>query len=177
MEKVADSITQFLYDKFRSNETNDRNFALARLYKTHPYIMLPSDLQDITKETLSQKSDINNLQCLTLLASKGDNDAWNSRKTSKGHKVIPLLSENFVESLPIISGLVKAFGLKISDIISPDTSIQIEKQSETYNIFYVPEAKGSALIPVQQDFVIPYGIRSVIDFGGVLPSKNVYVIK
>ena len=66
-------------------------------------------------------------------------------------------------------------GLKISDVVKPDTSIQIENQTRKYNIFHVPEARGSALIPAQQEFVIPFGIQSVIGFGGLLPSKNVFV--
>ncbi len=168
MEEVAVNITQFLYDNFRVKETNETTFALVRLYKTHPYNLLPSELQNFAHKILSQESDFSgNIQCLTLLSSRGDKEAWNSRKTSQGHQTIPLFSENFVHSLPMVSGLIKQLGLEISDVVAPDTSIQIENHSKSYNVFYISDARGSAFIPAQQEFVIPYGIRSVIGFGGI----------
>ena len=42
--------------------------------------------------------------------------------------------------------------------------------------FYVPEAVGSPYIPFQDDFVIPYGIKSVLGFGGVLSSGELFVV-
>ncbi len=43
-------------------------------------------------------------------------------------------------------------------------------------MFYVPEAEDSPYIPAQQDFIIPYEIKSVLGFGGILPSGNVFTI-
>ncbi len=45
-----------------------------------------------------------------------------------------------------------------------------------YGVFYVPEALGSPYIPAQKEFVIPYGVRSVMGFGGMLPSLEIFVI-
>ena len=47
---------------------------------------------------------------------------------------------------------------------------------KTFNTFYVPEAVGSPYIPAQDDFVIPYGIKSVLGFGGVLSSGELFVV-
>ena len=47
---------------------------------------------------------------------------------------------------------------------------------KAYNVFYVPEAIGSQYVPVQEEFVIPFGIRSVLGFGGILPSGNLFAI-
>jgi sigma-B regulation protein RsbU (phosphoserine phosphatase) len=46
----------------------------------------------------------------------------------------------------------------------------------TYNVFYVGEARGSEYVPAQNDFVIPYGIRSVVGFGGVLPDGVLFAV-
>jgi hypothetical protein len=46
----------------------------------------------------------------------------------------------------------------------------------TYNIFFVPEAVGSRYVLAQQEFVIPFGVRSVLGFGGMLPSRNLFAI-
>jgi hypothetical protein len=73
----------------------------------------------------------------------------------------------------MISSLVSQFGLELKDVV--DNSI-IYYESKKYNVFYVPEAQNSPLIPHQQDFVIPEHIKSVIGFGGVLPSRKLFVV-
>ena len=40
----------------------------------------------------------------------------------------------------------------------------------------MPEAVGSPYIPAQDDFVIPNGIKSVLGFGGVLSSGELFVV-
>jgi hypothetical protein len=47
---------------------------------------------------------------------------------------------------------------------------------KTYNVFLVQEALGSPYIPAQQEFVVPYGIKSVMGFGGMLPLLDIFVI-
>jgi len=41
-------------------------------------------------------------------------------------------------------------------------------------VFHVPVARGSAYIPAQEEFVIPCGVSSVLGFGGLLPSGNLF---
>jgi hypothetical protein len=40
----------------------------------------------------------------------------------------------------------------------------------------VPEALGNPYIPAQRDFIIPYGIRSILGFGGLLPSGDMFAV-
>jgi hypothetical protein len=47
----------------------------------------------------------------------------------------------------------------------------MQLEQKNYNVFYVGEAVGSPYIPAQRDFVIPFGIKSVLGFGGLLPSS------
>jgi len=49
-------------------------------------------------------------------------------------------------------------------------------QQKPYNVFHVADAKGSPYIPAQEDFVVPYGIKSVVGFGGVLASGNLFAV-
>ena len=46
----------------------------------------------------------------------------------------------------------------------------------TYNVFLIPEAYVSRHVPDQKDFVIPFNVQSVIGFGGILPSGNLFAI-
>ena len=40
----------------------------------------------------------------------------------------------------------------------------------------MPDAAGSEYVPAQRDFVEPFGIRSVVGFGGLLPSGYVFAV-
>ncbi|MFN2462544.1 MAG: hypothetical protein ABR573_01410, partial [Candidatus Dormibacteria bacterium] len=46
---------------------------------------------------------------------------------------------------------------------------------KTYNVFYVPEAAGSPHVPAQ-DFVRDHAIRSVLGFGGLLLSGELFAV-
>jgi hypothetical protein len=45
-----------------------------------------------------------------------------------------------------------------------------------YDVFFVPDALNSPLVPAQDGFVVPYGIRSVVGCGGVLPSGELFAL-
>jgi hypothetical protein len=115
------------------------------------------------------------LKCLTLLATAGDEPAWNERKQSRGHRVIPLVSVQMVESAPMIAALIRQFGLELDAVVSPPVMAE-SLAGKTYNVFHVPEARGSSAIPAQEEFVIPYGVRSALGFGGVLRSGDLFAV-
>ncbi|MCP4109124.1 MAG: hypothetical protein GY749_26940 [Desulfobacteraceae bacterium] len=91
--------------------------------------------------------------------------------------LVSLLYNNFTSQKTNEKDFVLArFGLTISDVIKPDRSIQIEKENKGFNVFYVPDAKGSKFIPMQEEFVVPFGIESVLGFGGRQPNGDVFAI-
>ncbi|MFQ6672913.1 MAG: hypothetical protein ACE5KY_06405, partial [Candidatus Tectimicrobiota bacterium] len=45
MEEVANKIVRYLYDQMTDKATGQNSFALVRLFKTHPYSELDSELQ------------------------------------------------------------------------------------------------------------------------------------
>ena len=47
---------------------------------------------------------------------------------------------------------------------------------KVFKVFYVPEAHGSSCVPAQDTFVIPFGIRSVVGFGAMLPTGNLFAV-
>jgi hypothetical protein len=67
-------------------------------------------------------------------------------------------------------------GLELKTVLKPDPACIMDMTQTTYNVFHIPDAVGSTYVPAQDDFVIPFGIRSVIGFGGILPSGNLFVI-
>jgi hypothetical protein len=176
MEEVADKIVHYFYDHIVLKKTGEKAFALIRLFKTHPYKELDKELQEFAINILGAQPDTSTMKCLVLLASAGIKQEWNSRKHSKGHKAIPLPSESFVEAFPMVRQLIQQLGLELNTVLQPDQNIVMDMAQKTYNVFCVSEAVGSEYVGAQEEFVIPLGIRSVLGFGGMLPSGNLFTI-
>ena len=174
MEGTANAIVSHLYENLVT--AGSSSCGLVRLYKTHPYGELDPELQGFAQGILGRSADSPDMKCLTLLATRGDQAAWNDRRQSAGHKAIPLPIQDFVSQIPMISRLVNQFGLDLNAVLRPDPAIILDLEQKTYNAFHVPEAVGSPYIPAQQEFVIPAGIQSVLGFGGILSSGDLFVV-
>lgn len=176
MEEVADRTVRYLRGELGDNERDERSCVLARFYKTEPYSRLPADLKEFTNQKLKASSVPSDVSCLTLLATVGDEPQWNSRLNSARCKVFPLVDGNGTDTIPMISSLLNQFGVEFSALVNPDPSIILDMEQRTYNAFYVSDAVGSPYIPAQQEFVIPYGVSSVLGFGGILMSGALFAI-
>lgn len=175
MQDVAAATTKYLHTECIDPATKRSACALVRFYKTHPFTaLLPQD-QAFARNLLGSTSPAPGLKCLTLLATTGDEPQWNDRTHSRGHRAIPLVSVQMVEGAPMIAALIRQFGLDIRTVLEPPTMAE-SLAGKTYNAFHVRDAKGSASIPAQDDFVIPYGIRSALGFGGVLRTGDLYAV-
>jgi hypothetical protein len=63
----------------------------------------------------------------------------------------------------------------LSTFLRMPSSDPARREGKTYDVFYVPEADRSPYIPAQ-DFVRDYGVRSVVGFGGVLKSGEMFAV-
>lgn len=176
MEEAADRIVSYLYDNFVDTGTGEKNCVLVRFFKTHPYNELDTELQEFAGEIMDGPPDSPEMKCLVLLASTGEKPEWQSRKNSRGHKAIPLPNVHFIETFPMFGQLIHQMGLEMKTVLRPDLSVLQDMAKTTYSVFSIPDAVGSQYAPVQEDFILPYGIRSIIGFGGILPSGNLFVI-
>jgi len=66
--------------------------------------------------------------------------------------------------------------LEVSDILQPNPGLLVDLEQRSYNVFHVEEAQGSPFVPAQVEFVIPHSIRSVVGFGGMLPTGNLFAV-
>jgi PAS domain S-box-containing protein len=177
MEEAAGEIIQLLRRTLVDGQTGEANCPLVRCFKTHPLSQLPPDLEQIAQGSLSDKGYLRpDLPCLTLLATVGDVEPWNDRRSSRGHAAIPLESVEMVERAPMIASLLRQMGLKIETALNPDSRLILDADQHTFNVFHVEQAQGNPSIPAQADFVTPYGIRSALGFGGLLPGGELFVI-
>ncbi|MFQ5934501.1 MAG: hypothetical protein ACE5KI_07655 [Dehalococcoidia bacterium] len=176
MEEAANNIVRYLYENLGDKRSGEKGCALVRFYKTHNYGDLDAGLQGFADGIMGTTSASPDVKCLTLLATVGDQPDWNSRAKSNGHKAIPLPSEGAVESIPMVSQLVKQFGLEVSAVVKPDPNVIGDLEQRAFNTFHIPEAPGSPYIPAQDEFVTPFGIQSALGLGGMLSSGDIFAI-
>jgi hypothetical protein len=176
MEEVAGRIVSYLYDSLIDGRTGMRACSLVRFFKTHAYEQLDDELRPFAVNMLGGAPVSSGMKCLTLLGTVGEDQEWNSRRSSRGHQAIPLPSEKAVNEIPMLRNLVKQLGLSVSQVVNPDPALLLDIEQKTYNVFLVPEALGSPYIPAQKEFVVPYGIKTVTGFGGLLPSGDVFMV-
>ncbi|MGB3509281.1 MAG: response regulator [Microcoleaceae cyanobacterium] len=176
MEETSNRIIRYLYENFVDSDTGQKSCALIRFFKTHHFEALDTHLQEFAGQMLEKNIPSEELKCLTLLATIGEQEEWNNRFNSKGHQAIPLVSREVVEKIPMISQLIYQFGLDINSLLKPEPEKLIELEQKNYNVFYIPDAVSSSYIPAKENFVIPFGIQSVLAFGGLLPDGNLFTV-
>lgn len=176
MEEAAGKVAAHLFDHLADRHTRERQCALVRFFKTHPFGALPEPLQDLAGGGPGGRPFGPQVRCLTLLGSAGVEPAWNGRAGSKGHQAIPLPSVQMVSEAPMISSLVRQLGLDVSAVVEPSTAMFVEMGQLSFNVFHVPEAHGSPHLPAQAQFVAPYGIRSVLGCGGLLSTGDLFAL-
>jgi two-component system NtrC family sensor kinase len=177
MEEAARSVVQYFYDVFVDPSDGRRSCALVRFYKTHAYGKLEPDVKQFARRQLGATPADDEMKCLTMLATIGDEPEWNDRRQSRGHQAVPLPSTEIVEQAPMIAQLVKQMGLDIADVVEPSVAVvsrNLEKRS--YGVFHVENAIDSPYIPAQEDFVKRYVIRSVVGFGGLLRTGDLFAV-
>lgn len=175
-EEVSNRIIQYLYQNLISQDTKEKSCVLIRMFQTIPYKQLTPDLQEYASKLLNNQAFTPNLKCLTLMATAGNKAEWNSRQKSSGHQAIPLANKEAIAKIPMISQLIQQLGLEPGQVIEPDPNLLADLEQKMYNVFYVENALGSPYIPAQKSFVIPFKVKSVVGFGGLLPSGNMFVI-
>ncbi|MDQ3674328.1 MAG: hypothetical protein M3365_08140 [Gemmatimonadota bacterium] len=175
LELSAQRVCRFLYEELHGPGT-ERACALVRCYKTHPFGSLDRDLQDFATRLMEGAHPAPTMKCLVLMATIGQAASWNSRFLSQGHCAIPLPSPEIVEKAPMISQLIKQMGLELSSVLMPSPEIVKQLAGKRHGVFYVEEAAGSAYIPAQKEFVERHGIRSVLGFGGMLGTGELFAV-
>lgn len=179
LEEYAQRIAEIIYYEF------EKSVILARAFITVPFSDLPKENKIFVRNLAGEKkiTDLikDNTPVLSLASSYGIEDAWKNRHTSKGHIGIPLVSEEFIELIPMIARLLKSFGVPLGWISGKDTGIVTKSIGDLSGIFYVPDAKttvdekGRKVIP-NEKFVDKYGVKTVFGFGGSYLIEKTFVV-
>jgi hypothetical protein len=179
LESAARALTRYFYDALETEGRDgpERACALVRCYKTHPFASLPADLQRAATRLLAPGERATpGMRCVVLLASAGDERAWNSRHHAGGQAAIPLPTAESVARWPMIARLASDFGLEAADLAEPWPSAIPARRGRNYGVFHVEEALGSSVIPAQSALVRRHGVRSVVGFGGTLSTGDLFTV-
>lgn len=177
MEQAAQNVVRAL-DETLVHPDGGPACVLVRLFKTHPWEALPTPLQEDAAALSSQDGTVSppGMACLTLLATTGVEPAWRDRVRSRHHRVIPLPSRQAVERAPMVSSLLTDLGVDLDAVLEGRPPAARPAASRRLDVFHVPQAVGSPRVPAQESFVVPYGVRSVLGFGGLLPDGQVFAV-
>jgi len=176
LQEVADRLVRHLYTSFTMAQTGEPACALVRLFKTTPYGLLAPELQALADRTLQPQQPNPSLTCLTLLASAGIHQGWDDPALSSRFRVLPLNGPDALERLPMFKQLFRQLGFTLPQITASHQDLLLDPSEHNFNVFHVPEALGSPHVPVQEEFVRKYGIRSVVGFGAPLPNGDLFSI-
>ena len=175
MEDAAREVVAFFFDSFLT-PSGQPACCLVRCFKTHRYSDLPQNLRAVASSALNGARPDESMACLTLLATRGVDPAWNSRHTSTTHQAIPLATAEMVSQAPMIARLIQQMGLQPQDIVEANAEQRVASETRNFEVFHVEHAAGSPFIPAQAAFVQPFGVRSVLGFGGVFPTGDLFFV-
>jgi two-component system NtrC family sensor kinase len=173
MEEVAQRSVNFLFDALAASNTQGKACALARFWGTMPFAKMPPDLQAAARQ--SGAADENG-SCLVLLGSRGVKVEWNDRKLSQNHRAIPLDSPVLMQRAPMVAQLMAQLGAPIERQANRACRFLVDEKQRNYNVLHVPDASNAAIIDSQQEFTVAHNIKSLVGFGGVLPSGNFFSV-
>jgi len=179
LEDASGKIVDYLYENFTLEPDPETRLAsvLARLFVTRLYSELNEAQKTAARTRLNDNLPPEDFNNLTLMASRGEEMHWNSPDESANHQAIPLLNAEEVNKLPMVASLLEQLGLETREVIKTKREIMLDPdRHQSYGVFLVPKALGSPVIPAQEDFVKPYGIRSVVGFGGRLIPGHLFSV-
>lgn len=175
-EDVAKRIASYLYQQLGNDQNGRQDCVLVRCFLTRAYRELDRQSQDCARRALACGPGSLDMKCLTLFGTAGERPEWNERHRSRRYRSIPLADKQVVSQFPMVSQLLQQLGVELTSKAQPESDLPDDWAGHTLNIFHVAEAKGSPFVPAQEEFVIPFGIESVLGFGGVFPSNEFFTV-
>jgi hypothetical protein len=180
-QAAAQRLVELLFRSLLMPGTAESACVLARCFQTSTYAQLPLHYRDAADHLLDddalRPAALEHMRCLTLLATRGVRPVWNDVLTSVAHQAIPLPSAEVVRKAPMIARLFDQLGVSIERAVAPPDSpdFLLDAPSD-FRVFHIADAPGSPFLPAQTSFVLPFGVRSVVGMGGVLPDGEVLAV-
>ena len=148
---------------------------LVRMFGTFAFGELPAAEQTFAGTYLARNGSPPELDAatpvLTLLGSRGIESPWSARETSRDHRAIPLISDDFIDDIPMLARLLGELGFPRLGVGRASWQFVTRDTIDVNGLFFVGDARtatderGRHIIP-STDFVERYGVKTVFGFGG-----------
>jgi hypothetical protein len=178
LEQAAQTLVATLAEEF------PQSVVLARIFCTVPFDALPPANRRFAERMAEAAGAESGLRTVTpvlsLLGTFGVEREWCDRRRSRGHLSVPLISEAFVQEIPMIARLLSDLGIPLGDI-GTSSGPTIEKtMARAAGLFHVEAAEATdprgRRIIASREFVSKYGVASVFGIGSAYVSGQVVVI-
>jgi hypothetical protein len=176
IDELTNMMVQYFFDNLVDTQTGEKSSVLVRFFMTYPYSSLDTELRQSVDKMLDGQSIPQDMKCLILSATAGVEPEWNSKTHSKDHRVLPLQSEDMLKKNIMVHQFIHQMGIGILNVLNPDPKQSSELEGRVFNVYHIPDAIGSPYIPIQDEFVISYGIKSAMGIGGMLPTGNLFAL-
>jgi hypothetical protein len=167
-EQTSQFIVRSLYEEFLT-EAGEPKLALVRIYRLTKVEDLPVGVQRMV--------DKRERQVVALTGTYGMIDSWCDRTQSVNHQAIPLSAVAVPQQIPMFEEVLRQLGIDMEALY---TEQELTGGTGMKGHFYIPQVPGNPLIPAQAEFVKPYGIQSLIAFGGFMSdgheSRSMYFL-
>jgi len=168
LEEAAQTFCERFYAEFAESAV------LVRAFVTLPFEALPAAENAFARGLAAAGGNAPQLvpatPILTLMGSYGIDPQWRSRRESRAHLAIPLLSDESVAEIPMIARLLREIGFPSLGSGAADWQF-VNRVAGGDGLFFVGDARtttderGRPIIP-SVDFIERYGVNSVFGFGG-----------
>ena len=174
VETVAQLLSEYLYDHFRVPQTGAPALLLSRVFVTRPLDTLELRLK-IMAEGIAGTHDLSGqARCCVLMGACGQFSFWCHPRLSTRFSCLPLESPDFKTRMPMLFHLFDQFELGSFSAQQHDADYMVSDLDRAIKVFHIEEALGHPFIPAQAECVQPSGLKSVIGFGGRLPSGEAF---
>lgn len=160
-EQASQHICQQLYHMLQQED--QPALALVRVYRLTRVEDLPPDLRALV--------DPDELFVMSLTGTYGLQDEWRRRQDSAGHKVVPVNKIAIPSLIPMFEQLLVR-DMKADLPRLYETRNVIGSVRSTGGTFYIEDVPTSPVIPAQDTFVEPYGVKSLVGFGGLMAGSE-----
>lgn len=157
-EQTSQYIVESLYREFVTPK-GDPTLALTRIFRLTGVDELPPDVL-----TLAGRDE---LAGMALTGTYGMEKAWQNRKTSANHQWVPISKIGVPKRIPMFQEVLSQMGIDLQHLYDHGEIVAAQHSPYT-GFFHIPDVPRAAAIPDQETFVKPYGIKSLVGFGGFL---------
>jgi two-component system, NtrC family, sensor kinase len=175
MEDVAQRTVSYLFDTLIGRELGGNACALVRFFVTAPYGQLPQDVQACVRK--SDPAVQSSTPCLVLLGTRGIKPEWNDRRLADSHQAMPLNAADLSDRVPMVGELMLQLGRPMTKLeMRGRTRFLVDERLHNYNVLYAPDPINDCSLTTQEEFIAPNEIKSVVGYGGLLPSANSFAV-